>query len=310
MRHIIGIGEAHYTIVFKDCQPERGYPDGFVFNSLVSLGRAGLNPAFITEVGNDEIGNLIIDFLKDNNVNIDNIYRYYEGNTALTIHIADNEKIDRKSEYLSYPEERLDMVWPRIDSDDIILFGSYFSIDNKIRKNLTDIITYASERKSLIIYDVDYDKSHAKEAVWFMPSIIENLEFADIVRGNSGDFFNIYKESDFDRIYVNHIKFYCKIFICLDGIRGVYLNTDLYKRYYTFNLTEEYNLKMIDEAFNAGLIYGLVLHKIGRDSLETLDPVVWDSIIDCGIEFVNNICKSGSHYISEEFAGSLNKDSY
>ena len=307
MKRIFVIGESHYNIIFNGNQPIEGYPSGFGFETVVSLGRSGISPSLITEIGNDEIGNIVISFLKQNNVNIDNIYRFYDVNTALSICI-DNVNGDKKvTDYTYFPDTRLDIIWPRIDNDDIVLFGSYFSIDTKLRQNIIELITYCSERKSLIIYDPDYDDKYANEAVWFMPSVIENLEFADIVRGNLRDFNNIYKESDIDRIYINHIKFYCKIFICLDGIRGVYLRADSIREYYAFDIEENCNLKSINEAFNAGLIYCLSYYKIEREKLETLDAMTWDRIISFAVSFVKDIDKHHSLYISHEYTDTLNK---
>lgn len=36
--------------------------------------------------------------------------------------------------YNQFPEERLNFVWPRIEKDDIIIFGSYFALNPALRK--------------------------------------------------------------------------------------------------------------------------------------------------------------------------------
>lgn len=41
------------------------------------------------------------------------------------------------------------------------------------------------------------------------PTIIENLEYADIVRGSLEDFLYMYNMQDVDKIYKDKIKFYC-----------------------------------------------------------------------------------------------------
>ena len=51
MRRVIGIGETILDILFKNNQPTVAVPGGSVFNGLVSLGRAGANVTFISEVG-------------------------------------------------------------------------------------------------------------------------------------------------------------------------------------------------------------------------------------------------------------------
>ena len=195
----------------------------------------GLNPILISEVGNDFIGDIIINMLKVNGVATENMYRFYDARSALNVVSCDAENnSNTHTPYVKYPSERLDIVWPRIDINDIIYFGSHFSLDNNVRKHLVDIITYAIDRKSIIFYDVDYDSSYKNESVWLMPAIIENLEFADIVLGNLDDFINIYKDSDIDKVYWNHIKFYCTNFICIDSYGDVILKPTSHPRILDF----------------------------------------------------------------------------
>lgn len=57
MRKVIGIGETTFDIIFKDGQPVSAVPGGSAFNAIISLGRSGVNTTFISEAGNDRIGN-------------------------------------------------------------------------------------------------------------------------------------------------------------------------------------------------------------------------------------------------------------
>ena len=57
VRKIFGLGETVYDILFKNNQPISAKPGGSVYNALISLGRLGLNPAFISEIGDDKIEN-------------------------------------------------------------------------------------------------------------------------------------------------------------------------------------------------------------------------------------------------------------
>ena len=71
MRKVIGIGETVLDIIFKHGQPVSAVPGGSVYNGIISLGRAGVPAAFVSEVGNDRIGKRTIDFLKENGVEAD-----------------------------------------------------------------------------------------------------------------------------------------------------------------------------------------------------------------------------------------------
>ena len=71
MRKIFGIGETIYDILFREDQPVAAVPGGSVFNGLISLGRVGLDCTFITEVGADHVGRIILDFMHENGINSD-----------------------------------------------------------------------------------------------------------------------------------------------------------------------------------------------------------------------------------------------
>ena len=76
MRRVIGIGETILDILFKNNQPTVAVPGGSVFNGLVSLGRAGANVTFISEVGGDHVGDIILNFMKENGINTDSVMVY------------------------------------------------------------------------------------------------------------------------------------------------------------------------------------------------------------------------------------------
>lgn len=78
MRKVFGIGETIYDILFRNGKPVDAVPGGSVFNGLISLGRIGLDCTFITEVGSDQVGNIILDFMHENGINSDYV-SCYEG---------------------------------------------------------------------------------------------------------------------------------------------------------------------------------------------------------------------------------------
>lgn len=75
---------------------------------------------------------------------------------------------------------------------------------------MVEFLEYAKERKAIIYYDPNFRKAHAHEAIYLTPTILENLEYADIVRGSDEDFFNIFRKTEVERVYADHIKFYCE----------------------------------------------------------------------------------------------------
>ena len=71
MRKVIGIGETVFDIIFKNGQPISGRPGGSVFNAMISLGRMGQHPLFISEVGEDIVGKTVRQCMTDNDVSTD-----------------------------------------------------------------------------------------------------------------------------------------------------------------------------------------------------------------------------------------------
>lgn len=64
MRKVFGIGETILDIIFRNDQPQKAVPGGSVFNGLISLGRLNVPVSFISELGNDRVGDMIRDFME------------------------------------------------------------------------------------------------------------------------------------------------------------------------------------------------------------------------------------------------------
>lgn len=97
---------------------------------------------------------------------------------------------------------------------------------------MVEFLQYAQERKAIIYYDPNFRKAHAHEAIRLMPTVLENLEFADIVRGSDEDFQNLYGKSDAQEVYKEHIQFYCDRFLTTHGANGVNLHTRNFTRHF------------------------------------------------------------------------------
>jgi len=310
MRKVIGIGETVFDIIFKEDNPVAAVPGGSTFNAIISLGRAGINTTFISETGDDRIGRRIIEFLKENGVNADSVSVYQGTKSPLSLAFL-NERND--AEYIFYkdhPNDRLDFIHPAIERDDIVLMGSYYAINPVIRQQVAAFLDYAKEQGAIIYYDVNYRASHKHEIMRLTPNIIENLEYADIVRGSSEDFEIMYKKKDADSVYKSEISFYTKKFIYTQGAEPVELRADggLSKQY-TIEKTDTVSTIGAGDNFNAGFIYGMLKHGITRDIIDTgLTEEQWDGIISCALRFSANVCKSINNYIDNTFAAEMKQE--
>ena len=305
MRRVIGIGETILDILFKDNQPKVAVPGGSVFNGIISLGRAGANVTFISEVGGDKVGNIILDFMKENGVGTDNVVVYPDRRSPVSLAFL-NEKND--AEYIfykDYPNLRLDVEMPEVTGDDIIMFGSFYAITPQLRDKVKELLDKARKVGAIIYYDVNFRKTHAHEAIKLMPTILENFEYADIVRGSNEDFGYMFGMTDPDKVYQHKVSFYCPRFICTNGGEGLCLRTATLKKDYPVEPLQTVSTIGAGDNFNAGLVFGLLKNRIRRADLDELTEADWDKIIASGMSFSKEVCTSLDNYISKEFAEKL-----
>ena len=305
MRRVIGIGETILDVLFKDNQPKAAVPGGSVFNGIISLGRAGANVPFISEVGGDKVGNIILDFMKENGVGTDNVMVYPDRKSPVSLAFLDEKNDAEYIFYKDYPSLRLDAEMPEVTGDDIIMFGSYYAITPQLRDKVKELLDRARKAGAIIYYDVNFRKSHAHEAIKLMPIILENFEYADIVRGSNEDFGFMFGMTDPDKVYQHKVSFYCPRFICTNGGEGLCLRTASLKKDYPVAPLQTVSTIGAGDNFNAGLVFGLLKNRIRRADLDELTEADWDKIIASGMSFSKEVCTSLDNYISKEFAEKL-----
>ncbi len=301
-RKIIGIGETIMDIIFKNGQPTTAVPGGSVFNSVITLGRLGLDVTFISETGNDKVGKIILDFLADNGVNNENVCVYYDGRTPLSLAWLDENNDADYEFYKDYPKARLDVIWPRIEKNDIVIMGSYFVLNPVLRSKVKEFLNYAKSKEAIIFYDFNFRSTHKGEAMKLYPDILENLEYADIVRGSTEDINNMFGDDNPDRVYQDEVDFYCKNMICTDGSKSVHLISPHVRKNYPVKKIQTVSTIGAGDNFNAGIIYGLVKEDITKETVQDMSERQWDNIMKYAIDFSAHVCQSLNNSISKEYA--------
>lgn len=304
MRKVIGIGETILDILFRDGQPQAAVPGGSVYNAVISLGRMGQNVTFISETGNDRVGEMILANMRENGVDTANVNVFPEGKSPVSLAFLNERNDAEYIFYKDYPRQRLEVNMPEISSDDIIMIGSYFAITPVLRDKVKELLDRAHDAGAIIYYDVNFRSTHANEAIKLMPTIIENFEYADILRGSTEDFQNMFRQPDADKVYSNHVGFYCPNFICADADGDVRLRTKHVCKDYPVTPLKAVSTIGAGDNFNAGVVYGLLKYRVRRADLAELTEADWDAIIRCGMDFSADVCKSVSNSVSKEFAES------
>lgn len=307
MRKVIGIGETMLDIIFKNGKPIEAVPGGSTFNGIVSLGRAGVKTVFVSETGNDRVGEYVRDFLRDNNVDTSAINVFHETKSPVSLAFLDK---DNNADYIFYRDQKhdhMDFAYPDIQKDDIVVFGSFYAVNPALRPQVSGLLEYARQRGAIIYYDVNFRKAHQADVMKVTPNLIDNLEYADIVRGSKEDFEVLYKKDSAERVYRAETSFYCKRFIYTDGPNpvSVFSNNGFHKEY-AMPKTETVSTIGAGDNFNAGFIYGMIKYGVTRDDVEQgLSEEVWDKLIATATAFSADCCKDIFNYISKEFGQQL-----
>jgi fructokinase len=301
MRKVYTIGETVLDILFRENLPFTAKAGGACLNTAVTLGRLNIPVYFIGEYGLDEVGNFIDTFLNENNVNTNYVYRYYDGQSALALAFLNKNNDASYDFYKIYPEKRLNIDFPEIQQDDIVVFGSFYAITYEVRKKLIHFINHAKKNKAIIIYDPNFRKQHLHDLSKLKPMMMENMSLANIVRGSNEDFSFILGVRNADEAW-DQMKDITSNLLFTSNRTGVFLRNQ--------NLSEKFPVKQIEtkstigagDNFNAGIVYSLYKNHIKTKDINSLNVDQWKEIVDTAVQFATHVCHSFDNYISNEYA--------
>ena len=297
---IVGLGETVYDIIFKDNQPVKAVPGGSAFNAMVSLGRSNADCMMVTEVGDDHIGDMIVQFLKDNKVKTDYVYQHPNTKSHISLAFL-NERND--AQYLFYKDHKAiqmpDRI-PEIKRNDIVLFGSYFAINPVIRDYVRNFLTTAKENGAILYYDINFRASHKDEIPELIANIEENMQLATVLRGSAEDFNILYGTTTGGEAY-EHVKNLCSTFVYTDAAKPIQVFTPQDK--WSFPVPQIKTVSTIGagDNFNAGFCYAL--HNEWKDrtspfSFKECSPALISHLIASGQKFSTEVCQSLDNHIA------------
>ena len=280
-------------ILFKDDQPQKAVPGGSTFNSIVSLGRAGVPCIMVTEVGGDHIGDIICRFLVENGVSSEFVCRHEGVKSHITLAFLDEHNDAQYVFYKDHASVALDGKLPQIQHDDVVLFGSFFAINPAIRPAVSSMLHNARKAGAWLYYDINFRKTHIPDIPDVMANIEENMRLADVVRGSMEDFDYLYGLHDGESIY-ERVSRFCSTLILTDGARSI--------RIYTLDSCETYPVQAIEtvstvgagDNFNAGYIYAMM--KGSEDQA---------SRIEMAQRWSQDVCRQIGNNISDELVSWL-----
>ena len=302
MRKVIGIGETLLDIIFRNNQPEKAVPGGSTFNCMVSLGRCCVPALFISELGRDHVGSLLKNFMQENNLSTEYVDFFDAGHSPVSLAFLNENQQAEYQFFRAFPKQRLQIQFPEINENDILIFSSYFAVNPELREKVYELIKYAKQQKAIVYYDINFRKAHASERNMLLPFLLENIAHASIVRCSNEDLENFFPEENIENIYDKYISPRCEILIITQGEGVTQFKTSKYKKNYQVEAIQPVSTIGAGDNFNAGIIYGLIKNKILSDDLAKLKENQWDELIKVGQEFAKDVCLSLENYVSKEFA--------
>ena len=254
---VIGIGETVLDILFKDDQPQKAVPGGSTFNSIVSLGRAGVKCAMVTEAGGDHIGDIICRYLQDNGVSSEYVCRHENVKSHISLAFLDHNNDAQYIFYKDHASVSLDGKLPTITNNDVVLFGSFFAINPAIRPVVGGLLHEAREAGAWLYYDVNFRKNHIADLPDVKGNIEENMRLADVVRGSMDDFWYLYALTDAEEIY-SCVSRHCQKLILTDGAKPIRVFTPEGCETFPVQPVETVSTVGAGDNFNAGYIYAMM----------------------------------------------------
>ena len=218
MKKIICIGECALDIVFRNSQPVGSMPGGRIVNAAAILARQGLPVLIASELAKGTVGDIIADFLTEAGVDMSSLDRFTEGLSPVIIYTTDENGVTGATRYENYPDECFDIVWPRIEEGDIVVYGGYYALDARMRPRMSQLLAHAAEMKAVLVYLPGFLPQQEPRITRVMPVILENLEYASMVIARNNDLSTIFGTNDSDRCYKDHIDFYCRSLINVDPV--------------------------------------------------------------------------------------------
>jgi fructokinase len=300
-RKVIGIGESVLDIIIHDGQVQRAVAGGSVFNGMISLSRCGIPALFVSELGKDEAGRIIRSFMEENGLTTTYIDFFDDGHSPLSLAVLDEHRNAQYSFYKDFPDKRLQVDFPAVATDDILMFGSYFAVQPELRGRVRTWLQEAQQQGAILYYDINFRQAHADEQGALLPAFLENFAWASIVRCSDEDLHVLFPQETVEAVYDRYFAASGKTLIITQGEGPVRLKIPAGERRYPVEAVQPVSTIGAGDNFNAGLVYGMLRDGISAASLDTMSAAQWDRLIDCAQRFATEVCLSPDNYVPAGF---------
>ena len=245
--------------------------------------------------------------MRDSGMSTDYVNVFPDGKSPVSLAYPERDMVMRNTSSTKIiPSNGWTWFSAKLEEDDIVVFGSYFALNPVLREKVLDLLEQAREKKAIVYYDPNFRSSHKE-------------------RGHQADVHH-HRESgirqhctrlcrrissicgacrEADKIYKDKVKFLLPLTSSArPAPEQVSLRTEQQFPKNTPFLRWKRSAPSVRattsmQASSSGLLKYNVRYERPR---YRWSEATWDKIIQCGIEFAAEVCKSFNNSVSQEFA--------
>lgn len=297
-RKVVGVGETILDILFRNGQPEAAVHGGSSFNSIISVGRAGVPCTFVGYTGADLVGQQTVEFMQANGVGTEHFQMRQGEKSAISLAFLGENGDATYSFYKEPPHVASSWTLPEMSRGDVMLFGSYYAACTGMRPLIMQLLERAALAGAIVYYDLNFRRNHKDELESLMPVILQNFRQSTIVRASTEDLEVLFASRAARDIYKMYISRYCKFFICTAGAEQIVVCTP--SSSYEFQappIEDVVSTVGAGDSFNAGFACALIQEGIVPEDLPDLSRDAWQRLIATACRFAGETCRSKENYI-------------
>lgn len=285
-------GETVLDIIFKNAQPQTAKVGGSALNTAVSLATLGNKVSFISELGDDRVGDMCCEFLHSRAIDISFVQRHNQRQTAIALAFLD-EQNNAAYEFYKNETPECGCNIPHLSSGDMVLVASSFAIKPRSRKCIKNICSAAQNSGATIFYDPNMRAPLQKNSAEY-EAVFENFAYARIVRVSDDDCMNIWGHCNTQRIYQELQIMGVQLFVCTYSSEKVEVFTA--HGCQTFGVPPVQTLSTVGagDTFNAGLLHCL---NSSQQEITTLPESFYNHAIPFAIRCAAQVCRSFDNYL-------------
>jgi fructokinase len=299
---IYTVGEIVLDVICKSFDKITAKPGGSMLNTAISLGRLGLEVNHISYLSTDQNGKLILDFLTENGIGHQSVFCSDNIRTSIAFAHLDHKNNAQYTFYKDDLEDYSKIAWPKIKKEDVILFGSFFSLNKKIRPFLVNFLNHAKDNGAFLIYDPNFRAAHLHSLNNVLPFIEENLMFANLVKGSDEDFKTIFGIDNGEKAWNKIMKSGVKALVYTKGKDGAALYSTHTQMQVKGDEIEPESTIGAGDTFTAGLIYKLSEQNL-FDKIINEQSLNWLPVLETANKFAAQVCLGFDNYLSREYIG-------